>query len=113
MALGYTDGGMYYAPKRPPRADLEILTMDRKIVLFDLDTSDVNSGYDFEINYDNEGNIKKVTILADVNEEVYGLYEDFDDDMNALDALVDDITMGYHDYDDGDDLYGDGRGYRG
>ena len=103
MALGYTDGGMYYAPKRPPRADLEILTMDRKIVLFDLDTSDVNSGYDFEINYDNDGNIKKVTILADVNEEVYGLYEDFDDD----------ITMGYHDYDDGDDLYGDGRGYRG
>ena len=33
---------------------------------------------------------------------VYGLYEYFDDD----------ITMGYHDYDD-DDLYGDGRGYRG
>ena len=102
MALGYTDGGMYYVPKRPPRADLEILTMDRKIVLFDLDTSDVNSGYDFEISYDNEGNITKVTILADVNEDVYGLYEDFDDD----------ITMGYHD-DDGDDLYGDGRGYRG
>ena len=103
MALGYTDGDMYYVPKRPPRADLEILTMDRKIVLFDLDTSDVNSGYDFEISYDNEGNITKVTILADVNEDVYGLYEDFDDD----------ITMGYHDYDDGDDLYGDGRGYRG
>ena len=103
MALGYTDGGMYYAPKRPPRADLEILTMDRKIVLFDLDTSDVNSGYDFEISYDNEGNITKVTILADVNEDVYGLYEDFDDD----------ITMGKHDYDDGDNLYGDGRGYRG
>lgn len=103
MALGYTDGGMYYVPKRPPRADLEILTMDRKIVLFDLDTSDVNSGYDFEISYDNEGNITKVTILADVNEDVYGLYEDFDDD----------ITMGNHDYDDGDNLYGDGRGYRG
>lgn len=111
--MAYIDSSMYYAPKRPPRADLEILTMDRKIVLFDLDTSDVNSGYDFEIDYDHEGNIKKVTILADVNEEVYGLYEDFDDDMEALDSLVDDITMGYRDYDDEDGLYGDGRGYRG
>lgn len=101
--MAYIDSSMYYAPKRPPRADLEILTMDRKIVLFDLDTSYVNSGYDFEIDYDHEGNIKKVTILADVNEEVYGIYRDFDDD----------ITMGYHDYDDEDDLYGDGRGYRG
>ena len=108
--MAYAD--MYYAPKQTPRAELQVLTKDRKIVLFDLDLGDVNSGYEFEIKYDHEGNIENVTILADVNEEVYNLYKDFDDDIDSFEQLVDDITMGYHDYDD-DDAYGDGRGYRG
>ena len=102
--MTYAD--MYYAPKQPPRAELQVLTKDRKITLFELDLADVNSGYEFDIKYDHEGNIKKVTILADVNEEVYGLYRGFDDD----------IIMGHYDYDyydDDADQYGDRSGYRG